>query len=116
MKTYMSLHCGTKLTFENMEGEIEVANKPSIIIYGMCTFQLDIQQISFTVNTIVCDLNVPALLGTNAIGDDDSQKPYLLDVKNGTLVRAGFNTVVLHRKDTPVCNFYRSPSLGRING
>ena len=47
--------------------KLEVANKSQLRVYGQCKLPLRIANLDIVIVVLVCDLKVPALLGTDVI-------------------------------------------------
>ena len=65
-------------------------------IYGMCSFELIVHELSITMDTVVVDLNCQVILGMDILGDA-TKLPFILDLVEGTLSRGGYETIQLHR-------------------
>ena len=76
--------------------ELEAANRSDMKIYGMCSFELIVHELSIKMDAVVVDLNCQAILGMDILGDA-TKLPFILDLVEGTLSGGGYETIQLHR-------------------
>ena len=79
-----------------MQMELEAANKSDMRVHGMCTLELSVHGLLINIDTVVVDLNCPAILGMDILGDA-TKLPFILDLVDGTLSGGGYETIQLHR-------------------
>ena len=76
--------------------ELEAANKSDMRVHGMCHLELSVHGLLIHMDALVVDLNCPAILGMDILGDA-SKLPFILDLVGGTLSGGGYETIQLHR-------------------
>ena len=79
-----------------MQMELEAANKSDMRVPGMCSLELSVHRLLINVDAVVVDLNCPAILGTDILGNA-TKLPLILELVDGTLSGGGYETIQLHR-------------------